>query len=266
MAMGKLRAMIGYFEHSTQATAKLLHAQATSESPEYKGKRPRKLLQDVVTRWWSTFRAIRRARLLRRIIQSLIALGTIDCEVPTNAEWTILHQTEIALETMAYFQETLEGEKYVTSSLVPIAVFQVRKKFLALMQNSETVEPVKALTTKLVEDFDKRYVPTPDASGSKLGFKWGASVGRCNRYNTVHHYFFVAAYLDPRVKTMLKKKFMIKADYKILRQEIRKLMITKETKRRELEGIAMDETETLEATTTLEPGEAPTTAASVKKP
>lgn len=265
VAMGKLRAMIGYFEHSTQAMAKLLHAQATSDSPEYKGKRPRKLLQDVVTRWWSTFRAIRQARFLRRIIQSLHALGTIDCEVPTDAEWTILHQTEIALETMASFQETLEGEKYVTSSLVPIAVFQVRKHFMAVTQNSETVEPVKALTVKLLDDFDKRYVPTADDGGSKLGFKWGASVGRCNRYNTVHHYFFVAAYLDPRVKSLLKKKFMIKADYKILRQEIRKLMITKETKRRELEGLAMDESETQEATTSLEPGEAPTTAASEKR-
>lgn len=58
-AMRKLRAMIGYFEHSTQATAKLLHAQASSDSPEYKNKKPRKLLQDVVTRWWSTFRALR---------------------------------------------------------------------------------------------------------------------------------------------------------------------------------------------------------------
>lgn len=45
-------------------------------------------------------------------------------------------------------------------SLVPIAVFQVRKHFLAVSQNSDTVEPVKALTAKLLDDFDKRYVPT----------------------------------------------------------------------------------------------------------
>jgi len=102
-------------------------------------------------------------------------------------EWTILHQTEVALETMASFQELLEGEKYVTSSLVPITVFQVRRCFLDVMQNIETVAPVKDLTAKLLEHFDKRYVPTSDTSGSKLHFSWGASVGRSNRYNAIHH-------------------------------------------------------------------------------
>lgn len=36
----------------------------------------------------------------------------------------------------------------------------MRKHFLAVSQNSDTVEPVKALTAKLLDDFDKRYVPT----------------------------------------------------------------------------------------------------------
>ena len=222
--MRKLRVMIGHFEHSTQATAKLLSAQAASDSPAFKDKAPRKLLQDVVTRWWSTFRALRRARILSRIIQSLVVLGEIDCELPTSEEWAILHQTELALETMAYFQEALEGEKYVTASLVPIAVFQVRKTFLKVTNNQEMLAPVRDLTRILLADFDKRYIPTADESGTKLSFKWGASVGARNRYNTVHHFFFVAAFLDPRVKKMLKKLFMTANDYQLLRREIRKLM------------------------------------------
>lgn len=216
--------MIGHFEHSTQATTKLLHAQATSDSPAFKDKRPRKLLQDVVTRWWSTFRALRRARILSRIIQSLVVLGEIDCEVPSAEEWAILHQTELALETMAHFQEALEGEKYVTASLVPIAVFQVRKKFVEVRNNEETLAPVRDLTTKLLTDFDKRYVPSADISGTKLSFKWGASVGHRNRYNTVHHFFFVAAFLNPRVKKMLRKVLMTANDYQLLRHEVRKLL------------------------------------------
>jgi hypothetical protein len=63
-AMRKLRAMIGYFEHSTHATMKLLNAQAASDLPAFKDKAPRKLLQNVVTRWWSTFRALQQARIL----------------------------------------------------------------------------------------------------------------------------------------------------------------------------------------------------------
>ena len=222
--MRKLRAMIGHFEHSTQATAKLLSAQSASDSPAFKDKAPRKLLQDVVTRWWSTFRALRRARILSRIIQSLVVLGEIDCELPTPEEWAILHQTELALETMAHFQEALEGEKYVTALLVPIAVFQVRKTFLKVTNDQETLAPVRDLTRILLADFDKRYVPTADESGTKLSFKWGASTGARNRYNTIHHFFFVAAFLDPRVKKMLKKLFMTAGDYQLLRREIRKLM------------------------------------------
>lgn len=177
-----------------------------------------------MTRWWSTFRALRRARILSRIIQSLVVLGEIDCEIPSPEEWAILHQTELALETMAHFQEALEGEKYVTASLVPIAVFQVRKKFLEVLNNQETLAPVCDLTRILLADFDKRYVPTADNSGTKLSFKWGASVGARNRYNTIHHFFFVAAFLDPQVKNMLKKRFLTTDNYQLLRREIQKLI------------------------------------------
>ena len=57
---------------------------------------------------------------------------------------------------------------------------------------------------------------------------------------------------------------MVKPDYQTLRQEIRKIMITNETKRRELAGLENEDDDTMQATT-MEPGEAPTTAASVKR-
>jgi len=124
----------------------------------------------------------------------------------------------------------LEGEKYFTASLVPIAVFQVRKTFLKVTNNQETLAPVRDLTRILLVDFDKRYIPTADESGTKLSFKWGASVGARNRYNTIHHFFFVAAFLDARVKKMLKKLFMTANDYQLLRREIQKLMEAEATK------------------------------------
>ena len=109
--------------------------------------------------------------------------------MPSPKEWAILHQTELALKTMAYFQEALEGEKYVTASHVPIAVFQVRNKFLEVMNGQETLAPVCDLTRILLAGFDTRYVPNADDGGAKLSFKWGASLGHRNRYNTVHHFF-----------------------------------------------------------------------------
>jgi hypothetical protein len=74
-------------------------------------------------------------------------------------EWSILHQIEIVLETMARFQRVLEGKRCVTVSLVPVAVFQIRKGYQAVIDNNETLHQVKALTKILLADFDKRYHP-----------------------------------------------------------------------------------------------------------
>jgi hypothetical protein len=65
--------------------------------------------------------------------------------VPLLPTWAILHQIEIALETMAQFQHVLEGEFYVTASLVPIAVYQIRKNYQEVLNNAHSIDGVKAL-------------------------------------------------------------------------------------------------------------------------
>jgi hypothetical protein len=158
-AMAKLRSIIRYFEKSTQATTKLLDFQRNSGINEYKDQRPKKLLQDVITRWWSTFRSLWRAWFLKKAILGLLAAEEVSCDSMSPDEWSILHQIEVFLETMARFQRVLEGEYYVTASLVPVAVFQIRKGYQAVIDNDETLEQVRALTKILLADFDKRYHP-----------------------------------------------------------------------------------------------------------
>jgi hypothetical protein len=46
---------------------------------------------------------------------------------------------------MAHFQPVLEGEFYVTASLVPVAVYQIRKNYEELLNNSHSLGGVKAL-------------------------------------------------------------------------------------------------------------------------
>jgi len=97
-AMKKLRSIVGYFEKSTQATSKLLNFQSKSDVKEYKEQpRPKKLLQDVVTRWWSTYRMLRRARFLKKAIMGLLAAEEVSCDTMSASEWAILHQIEINL-------------------------------------------------------------------------------------------------------------------------------------------------------------------------
>ena len=79
-------------------------------------------------------------------------------------EWAILHQIEIALETMLHFQRVLEGEFYVTASLVPIAVYQIRKNYQELLNNAHSLDGVKALPNIRLLILTKRYHPA-DGTG-----------------------------------------------------------------------------------------------------
>ncbi len=46
-----------------------------------------------------------------------------DCNMSSN-EWSILHQNEIVLETMAQVWRVLDGKRYhVTMSMVPVAMY-----------------------------------------------------------------------------------------------------------------------------------------------
>ena len=116
-------------------------------------------------------------------------------------QWAILHQIEITLTTMAKFQRILEGECYVTGSLVALAVYRIRKAYVTVFNSEHTLEPVKNLTATLLADFDQRYKPA-DESG-KVNYTGKADVGFRNRYTGVHPYFFVASLLDPRIKALL---------------------------------------------------------------
>jgi hypothetical protein len=112
-AMKKMRAMNGYFESSTQAMNKLLDFQSATEIEEYKGQaKPKKTIQDVVTRWWSTYRSMRRLRFLKKAIKSLIASELIKCDDLSNDEWMVLHQVELTLETMADYQRNQHTYMY----------------------------------------------------------------------------------------------------------------------------------------------------------
>jgi hypothetical protein len=109
----------------------------------------------------------------------LLAATEVSCGSMNAREWASLHQNEIALEKIAHFQRVLEGEFYVSVSLVPIAVYQIRKNYQEVINNAHSLEEVKALAKILLTDFDKGYHPA-DRTG-KLHYSSVASVGLGNR-------------------------------------------------------------------------------------
>ena len=65
---------------------------------------------------------LKRLWWLRHAIMALHGADEIECNVLSNEQWQVLHEIEISLPTMAGFQRILEGECYVTGSMLVLAV------------------------------------------------------------------------------------------------------------------------------------------------
>ena len=69
-----------------------------------------------------------------------------DVENLTAEEWSLCHQVEITLLKLAFWQQILEGEKSVTGSLVPVAIYNILQSFLQVIVSIGSDPVVKKLT------------------------------------------------------------------------------------------------------------------------
>ncbi len=189
--MKNAHAIVQYFNKSTQATKKMKDQLKESS-------------QDVKTRWWLTYRMLKRLRFLSEAISHYVVDNPHDSDLInlTYEEWRLCHQVEITLQTMAFWQRLLEGEKYITGSLVPVAIYTIRQSFLQVIASVGSDPVVKKLTRILLNDFDRRYHPTIEG---QLKYSRDIVVGYGNCYTAIHPYFFRASFLDPRTHHYLKK-------------------------------------------------------------
>lgn len=224
---------MGHFSHSTQDTKKLLDFQKTAVTlPIYstKGYQPKKLLQDCQTRWWSTYRMLKRLRLCKPALVCLHAGNHISCPMLNDKQWVVLEQIEITLKKMSSWQRILEGDKYPTGSLVVSAIYAIREHYSNIIASSNTQAPVKSLATILLKDFDNRYHPPTDHKGKVRFSRDAGELGVRNRYIGVHPYFFIAAFLDLRTRRALLR-MMVPAQYDDLRALILELLVERAMKK-----------------------------------
>eukprot|EP00804_Cyclotella_cryptica_P020067 CCRYP_014870-RA/>CCRYP_014870-RA protein AED:0.47 eAED:0.47 QI:0/0/0/0.5/0/0.5/2/0/534 len=161
------------------------------------------VLQDVITRWWSTHCMVNRLIYLCLALQMMVANNVIDADIfPNNNQWSILEDVEKTLLTMSKWQRVLEGEHFVTASLVMVAVYQIRANYVKMILDGSTSAPAVALAQILLKDFDERYRTTDSVSG-KCCYTGKADIGFRNRCTGVHPYFVIASMLDPCIKNML---------------------------------------------------------------
>jgi hypothetical protein len=115
--MTAARALVGHFSSSPQAEQRLLNLQPTG--------RPIKCIQDVSTRWWSTYSMCERLVRLKPYFALMAAEGNLDCNL-NDRQWQIVEDTCVLLKPFMFAQKTLEGECYVTNSMVPYILYKIR--------------------------------------------------------------------------------------------------------------------------------------------
>jgi hypothetical protein len=135
MSEGTLKAcrnLVNFFNSSSQATKKLLGKQVEG--------RAIKPIQDVITRWWSTYLMCDQLLCLKIYLSLLEKEGDLTCNL-TDSQWLIVHDLHILLKPFMIAQKFMEGEAYVTISLVPYMVYKIRKGLQQAM-DSPTVSGV----------------------------------------------------------------------------------------------------------------------------
>lgn len=125
----KVKHIVGHFKRSHVATQKLLAYQQQQNIA-----RPLKILQDVPTRWNSSYYMLERFIVLEDAIKTTMALTNMDgANQLTVNEWVVIKELCQALKPFEKVTKTISGEDYLTASLViPLAngLFSVYKNLL----------------------------------------------------------------------------------------------------------------------------------------
>jgi hypothetical protein len=195
----KARALVKLFSKSTQKKDELLSKQKTMDT--YKKKKAVKVIVDVITRWWSTFRTVDRLLYLKPAFASLEADNLLDEEVALNLhDWAVLKEIHVLLKPFKTAQELLEGDKYVSISWVPLMVGTLRKllKETADAAPGNTVDAAaRNLAKALHDDFCARW-----RYAHRPVFHPKVVRGFMQRQVGIHPLICLATCMDPRFKSL----------------------------------------------------------------
>lgn len=185
--LSKARALVGHFKSSSQANDTLLKTQASAPHPQT-------VVADVATRWWSTYNMCNRLLQLKIYFHVMSEQHGLTLNL-NDAEWGELKLINDLLKPFMHIQRILEGEKYVTGSLVLLLISIARnnlKKMVAL--NSPLLGDQAAA---LLSDFNSRW-----GDGIVNVFTESVIRQKRNRIVGIPRKLILAAAVDPRTKNL----------------------------------------------------------------
>jgi hypothetical protein len=220
--MKAARALVGHFSHSTQANDLLLRIQTSLGI-----QRAISVIQDVATRWWSTYQMCKRLLELKQYIELMRAQDNINPSLMlSETQWTVIKEVTKLLEPFMVVQQMMEGEKYVTISLVPYLVWKVRdhlQRIDTADEGEDISEHVRTVTKKMLEDFNARWGTGVEGTVFNDHLTQGNDRNRVKGLTKLQMF---AAFLDPRMKKL--SPFIPSQDKQLLRSAFREYVIAVE--------------------------------------
>ncbi len=136
-------------------------------------------------------------RLLR--LKMYLALleneGTLTCNL-TNSQWLIVSDLHILLKPFMIAQRLLEGQAYVTISLVPYMIYKARKGLVQAAASPASSEYVRSIATEMLQIFREHFGDGEDGTVATENLV----PGRRRRPKGINMLALVASFLDPRMK------------------------------------------------------------------
>lgn len=142
----KIKTIVAHFKRSCTANEKFMTYQKNI------GEKPLKLIQDVATRWNSTYFMLERFTKLETAVRSTVALLDKNLPVLTAEEWKECSQLCKVLKPIEHVTAVISGEKYCSASLViPLTngLQNVCRNLLKKDFTSSVMEVVKKLQAGL---------------------------------------------------------------------------------------------------------------------
>ena len=240
----KAKAHIHHYNQSTQATEKLKETQRAL--PSIYEKNPVGVVDDVVTRWWSTYSAIERLLYLKTAITTMHTDSQMhSVEQLTPNDWKRLQEIMRLLKPFKEAQKFLEGDHYVNGSLVSHVIYAIRGSLEKEIREDQGNEGIGILASSLLRDFNKRWKDSsaPVYEEAQNGAPVRASR---NRQTGIHPVLCLATFLDPRTKSLA---CIDEASKVAIKKRILALMIASESRLRIAEADAAAGNEDAEAST-----------------
>jgi len=185
--MSACRSIVNFFNSSTQAMSKLL-----SKQVQGRAVRP---IQDVVTRWWSTYSMLERLLRLKMYLVILQEEGDFTGNLSED-QWKIAADLKSLLQPFMIAQRLLEGESYITISLVPFMIYKIRKDLALAVQHEVASPHVVMVGTKMLNKLNETFGNGAEGTVVLDNFDEGAR----RRPKGIPMLTLMASILDPRMK------------------------------------------------------------------